>query len=130
MASRIKGIVAEIGGDITKLEIALKSVNKEINQTQVELKDVSKLLKLDPGNTELLAQKHSLLAKVIEETKDKFSTLKEAAETESKLKDLGNQDKTSAVALEKIGQAGESGPFNDQEDECKNRYRKVYSRNR
>ena len=61
MANRIKGITVEIGGDTTKLQNALKQVNGEIKTTQSQLKDVEKLLKLDPGNTELLAQKHKLL---------------------------------------------------------------------
>ena len=51
MASRIKGITVEIGGDTTKLQTALQGVNKEIKNTQSQLKDVEKLLKLDPGNT-------------------------------------------------------------------------------
>ena len=58
MASRIKGITVEIGGDTTKLQNALKGVNSSIKSTQSELKDVEKLMKLDPGNTELLVQKH------------------------------------------------------------------------
>ena len=57
--SRIKGITVEIGGDTTKLQSALKCVNSEIKNTQSQLKDVEKLLKLDPGNTELLAQKQN-----------------------------------------------------------------------
>ena len=60
MASRIQGITVEIGGDTTKLQTALKGVNSEIKNTQSQLKDVEKLLKLDPGNTELLSQKHKL----------------------------------------------------------------------
>lgn len=59
--SRIKGITIEIGGDTTILQTALKGVNTEIRNTQAQLKDVENLLKLDPGNTELLAQKHRLL---------------------------------------------------------------------
>ena len=62
MASRIQGIIVEIGGDTTKLQNALKGV------------------KLDPGNTELLAQKHKLLAEAVGETKEKLATLKMAAE--------------------------------------------------
>ena len=54
MADRIKGITVEIGGDTTKLSDALKNVNKSIKDTQNQLKDVNKLLKLDPGNTDLL----------------------------------------------------------------------------
>ena len=47
MASRIQGITVEIGGDTTKLSSALSGVNKEIKNTQTQLKDVEKLLKLD-----------------------------------------------------------------------------------
>lgn len=50
MASRIQGITVEIGGDTTKLSKALESVNKSIKGTQSGLKDVNKLLKLDPSN--------------------------------------------------------------------------------
>ena len=67
--SRIKGITVEISGDTTKLHSALKGVNSEIKNTQSQLKDVEKLLKLDPGNTELLAQK--LLSSAVSETKEK-----------------------------------------------------------
>ena len=80
MASRIQGITVEIGGDTTKLQNALKGVNGQIKSTQSQLKDVNKLLKLDPGNTELLAQKHQLLAEAVSETKEKLATLKTAAE--------------------------------------------------
>lgn len=55
MANRIMGITVEIGGDTTKLQTALKGVNGQIKSTQQQLKDVDKLLKLDPGNTEMLA---------------------------------------------------------------------------
>lgn len=68
MANRIKGITAEIGGDATKLQTASKGVNSEIKNTQSQLKDVEKLLKLDPGNTELLAQKQKLLGDAVKET--------------------------------------------------------------
>lgn len=65
MANRIKGITVEINGDTTKLSKALEGVNKNIRNTQTQLKDVEKLLKLDPTNTELLAQKHSLLTNCV-----------------------------------------------------------------
>ena len=79
MAGRIQGITVEIGGDTTKLQTALKGVNTEIRNTQSQLRDVDKLLKLDPGNTELLAQKHRLLGAAVKETKEKLETLKTAA---------------------------------------------------
>ncbi len=73
MANRIKGITVEIGGDTTKIQTALKQVNTEIKHTQSELRDVNKLLKLDPGNTELISQKHKLLGQALEETKNKIN---------------------------------------------------------
>ena len=132
MASRIQGITVEIGGDTTKLQTALKGVNGEIKNTQAQLKDVNKLLKLDPGNTELLAQKHKLLGEAVEETKNKLATLKQAAaqantalangeisqeqydalqreiiETEQDLKKLETQANQSATAVQKIAASGE-----------------------
>ena len=80
MANRIKGITVEIGGDTTKLSKALEGVNKDIKGTQTQLKDVQKLLKLDPTNTELLSQKHKLLADAVSATKEKLEVLKTAAE--------------------------------------------------
>ena len=79
MASRIQGITVEIGGDTTKLSSALSSGNKEIKTTQSQLKDVEKLLKLAPTNTELVAQKQRLLGDANKGTKDKLDTLKTAA---------------------------------------------------
>ena len=79
MASRIKGITVEIGGDTTKLSTSLKGVNSEIRNTQAQLKDVDKLLKLDPKNTELLSQKQQLLANSVEATKTKLEALRTAA---------------------------------------------------
>lgn len=70
MANRIKGITVEIGGDTTKLQTALKGVNGQIKNTQSALKDVEKLLKLDPTNTTFLAQKQKLLTQAIGETKE------------------------------------------------------------
>lgn len=78
MADRIKGITIEIGGDTTGLNKALSGVNSEIRNTQSQLKDVERLLKLDPTNTELLKQKQKLLADAVGETKSKLDTLKEA----------------------------------------------------
>jgi len=134
MASkRIQGITVEIGGDTSKLTAALRDVDKSLSTTQGNLRDVNKLLKLDPGNTELLAQKHRLLGDAVKETKERLETLKTAAqqaneqlakgeisqnqydalqreiiETEDKLKKLESQASQSAVAIQKIGLAGEN----------------------
>ena len=76
MANRVRGISVELSADTTKLQTALKGVNTQIRSTQSQLKDVEKLLKLDPTNTELLSQKQKLLKQAVGETKDKLDTLK------------------------------------------------------
>ena len=76
----IKGITIELGGDTTKLQDALKDVESKLRSTQAALKDVNKLLKLDPGNVELLTQKEKLLNDSIQGTEEKLKTLKEASE--------------------------------------------------
>lgn len=78
MADRVKGISVVIDGDTTKLSKALNGVNKEIKTTQSELKDINNLLKMDPGNTELLKQKQESLSKAIKETEEKLKMEKEA----------------------------------------------------
>ena len=79
MASgKIKGITIEIGGDTTKLGKAIENSEKQSRSLQGELKQIDKLLKFDPGNTELLAQKQEVLGKVIGETSDKLDTLRKA----------------------------------------------------
>ena len=81
MASkRIKGITIELDGDATGLNDALKDVDRSLSETQSALKDVDRLLKLDPTNTELLAQKQKLLQRSIGDTEDRLKTLKTASE--------------------------------------------------
>lgn len=80
MAGRIKGIMIEIGGDTTGLDKALKSVNSSITKTQSALNDVNRLLKLDPSNTVLVAQKQQLLLQAVSQTKEKLEALESAQE--------------------------------------------------
>jgi phage-related minor tail protein len=130
--SYFRGITVEIGGDTTGLSKALSGVNKEIRNTQSQLKDVNKLLKLDPTNTTLLAQKQELLKSAVGETKNKLTQLKsvqdqmdaglkngsvtqqqydawrrEIIETEQELKNLGkeakNTDSSIFATLKQIG---------------------------
>lgn len=75
---KIAGITVEIGGDTTKLGKALTDVDKKSRDLKSELKEVDKALKLDPKNTELLAQKQQVLAEAIKNSKDKLDKLKEA----------------------------------------------------
>lgn len=135
MASNIKGITVEIGGNTGPLDKALKGVNSTTRNLQSELRQVQRGLKFNPSSTELLAQKQKVLAEQIENTKQKLNTLKEAQQqvqqqfnsgkigedkyrafereietTENKLKNLQQQFNTTSPALQSFGQkAGEVG---------------------
>ena len=98
-----------------------------MSSTQRSLKDVNKLLKLDPSNTTLLTQKQQLLQKEINGTARKLNTLKEVdkqakaqleagtlgkdkydalqreiIETEQQLKNLKKTAGSGSAAMEKI----------------------------
>lgn len=89
--SRIKGITIEIGANTVKLTEAIRKVDSNLKETQADLRDVNKLLKLDPGNVQLLAQKQELLKKATEDTAEKLRIEKEALE---QLKASPDADKT------------------------------------
>jgi TP901 family phage tail tape measure protein len=76
MAETIRGINVVIGADTTKLSKALSDVNKKSKDIQSELRQVERLLKFDPKNTTLLAQKQQLLSQAIENTSEKLNRLK------------------------------------------------------
>jgi len=78
--AKVRGITIELGADTSGISKALGQLNGEINKTSKELKDVERLLKLDPKNTELLAQKQRLLTKAIGESEKKVESLKQAQE--------------------------------------------------
>ena len=78
MAGSIKGLIVEIGGDTSGLQKALKSVNSATSSLSKELRGVNSLLKLDPSNTTLLAQKQKILANEIDSTSKKLEALKNA----------------------------------------------------
>lgn len=128
MAGNIKGITIEIGGNTTKLDRALREVNKTSKDLNNQLKDVEKSLKFNPGNSELIAQKQRMLAESVENTKEKLKLLKEAQEqarralengdvgqdeyealrrevikTENQLKSLEGQQKKINAAMDKMG---------------------------
>lgn len=93
-SGRIRGITIEIGGETTKLEKALAGVNSTLKTTGASLKDVNKLLKLDPKNTELLQQKQKLLGDAIKTTKEKLK------EEEAALAKMKENDTTGEVSKE------------------------------
>lgn len=92
MAGNIKGITIEFRGETTKLDKALKDVEKNTKNLDKELKQVNNALKFNPTNVELWRQKQQLLTEKIKDTKDKLDLLKQA---QAKM-DASGVDKTSA----------------------------------
>lgn len=126
-STKIKGITIELGADTNGVVKALKNVDSQLKQTQAQLKDVDKLLKLNPGNTELLTQKQKALESSISLTKQRLEELKNAQngvekgsaqwdaiqreiiETEGNLKNLEGQYKSfGSVASQQIKAVGSS----------------------
>src|SRR5699024_3733497 len=128
MAKRIKGITIELDGETKGLDKALSDVNKRSRNLQGELRQVDRLLKFSPKDTDLLAQKQKLLGDQVEATKSKLSQLQDAeaqvqaqlergdmkeeqyrafqreiVETESKLKHYSSQLKNGERDLNSLG---------------------------
>ena len=101
MASRIKGITVEIGGDTSGLEKSLSAVNNSIKKTQSQLRDVNNLLKLDPSNTILLAQKQELLQSAIGDTEKKLQALEQAQTDVAKAFERGDLGKDQYMAFQR-----------------------------
>lgn len=92
MAGDVKGICIEFRGDTTKLDKALRTIQKETKSIDTELKNVNKALKFNPTSVELWRQKQDLLKRKIGETEDKLKALKAA----QKDLDAKGVDKSSA----------------------------------
>lgn len=97
--SKLAGITLEIGGDTTELSKALQQPNKEAADLQSKLKAVDQALKLDPTNTDLLAQKQRLLSESITTTESKLKLLKQAQD--EFIKSGKNVDSAEYIELEK-----------------------------
>lgn len=94
--NKIRGVTIEIGGDTSKLSESLREVDSTLKNTQKQLSDVNRLLKLDPKNTELLRQKTELLNKSISESEKKVKDLRAAQEQ------LGGRTKENAEQYDAI----------------------------
>lgn len=101
-STKIRGITIELGADTSGISNALKDVNGDLSNTQRQLKDVDRLLKLDPTNTELLEQKQRLLGDSVEGTKKKLEQLEKAQkEVGKRLQETGEgQEQYDALTRE------------------------------
>lgn len=137
MAGNLKGLTIELAGDTTKLDKALKDIDAKTSSLSRELGQINKLLKLDPTNVSLLAQKQKVLSEAIENTSKKLDTLKDAEKqvqaqfergeaseeqvralqreiiaTENKLKGYEAAAKETADAVDDLGKESEDASDN------------------
>lgn len=97
--AKVRGITIDLGVDASGVASGLKSVNSSLNSTSRELKDIDRLLKLDPSNVTLLAQKHETLQRAITQTRDKLDLLKKAEEQlQAEMKDGGTEEQQKQLA--------------------------------
>ena len=116
--NKIKGLTVEIGGDTTNLGKALESVNKKSSDISSELGEINRLLKFDPDNAELLAQKQKVLADAVTNTSEKLEKLKEAEKQVQKQFERGEVSEEQVRALQREIIATE-GKLNHYQDEAK-----------
>ena len=127
MAGNIKGITIEIGGDTTKLDKALKDVNKNSRDLNKQLREIDKSLKFNPGNTELVSQKQRVLAESVENTKKKLETLKIAQEQAAEALARGEigQDEYDALTREIIKTENQLKSLQGELDKTNNKWNEV-----
>lgn len=140
-----KGLTVKIGADTSELGKALDKVESKSKDLSKELSAVNKLLKMDPGNADLLAQKQKILAEAVSNTSEKLETLKEAerevqeqfergeasaeqvrslqreiAATEQKLEGYKRAAKETQDAVDNLGNSTEESAdaLDDQEDKA------------
>lgn len=97
--AKVRGITIDLGVDTSGFASGLKSANSAINSTAKELRDIDKLLKLDPSNVTLMAQKQETLQRAVTQTKDKLDLLKEAEEKlKAEMVDGGSEEQQRQLA--------------------------------
>lgn len=99
--NKIKGLTVEIGGDTTKLGKALEGINKKSRDLSSELGEINRMLKFDPGNADLLAQKQKVLAEAVDNTSEKLEILREAEKQVQKQFEKGEVSEDQYRALQR-----------------------------
>lgn len=126
--TKVRGITIELGADTSGISKALGDVNRDINDTQKQLRDVERLLKLDPKNTELLAQKQKLLATAISDTKTKLDAVKQAekaAQQQFEKGDIGEKQ-YDAIKREVVATTAELKRLEDAAEDAEKAASKIH----
>lgn len=127
MATKVRGITIELNGDTTGLTKSLDKASESVKSTKAQLKDVERLLKLDPTNTELLRQKQELLSKAVKDTGEKLETLKKAEEQMKADKVAENSEQFMALKREIEATEGELQKLTKEAEKTTSAFDKIKS---
>lgn len=97
IGGKVKGITIEFNGDTTKLGNALKQIDSKSKSVDRSLQQVNRALRFNPKNTELVAQKQTLLKQKIDQTNQRLEALRQ---TQKKLDDDPSVEKDSQEYME------------------------------
>ena len=123
---KINGLTIAINADTSGVTSGLKDLTTQSVSLTKQLKSVESLLKMDPGNTDLIATRQRLLAESVDTTRKRLEALKGAQEdvqaamergdigtdeyiafqkelvlTEKRMKDLGDETEETGKDMEK-----------------------------
>lgn len=132
MAKKVSGLTVAIKADTTGVTSGLKDLTSQSMDASKQLRTVNDLLKLDPTNTELLAQKQALLADSVDTARQKLDALRgaqndvqaafergditreqyiafqeEIVRTEDRMRGLESQADNTGAEIEETGQQSE-----------------------
>ncbi|MBQ5339805.1 MAG: phage tail tape measure protein [Oscillospiraceae bacterium] len=133
---KINGITIAINADTSGVTSGLKDLTSQSVSLTKQLKSVESLLKMDPGNTDLIATRQKLLAESVDTTRKRLEALKGAQEdvqaamergdigtdeyiafqkelvlTEKRMKELGDETEDTGKDMEKAEK--QSGKFGE-----------------
>lgn len=77
-SNRLRGITIQIGAETTELNNAMRDINTQAGSLQHELIEVNRLLRVDPGNVELLAQQQALYSDQLDNSRERLQMLRQA----------------------------------------------------
>ena len=121
-SNKIKGLTVEIGGETTELTAALKDVDKASKASSDELKEIERLLKMDPKSAELLSQKMTVLGESVSKAREKLQILQDAEKSAREQFERGEigEDQLRALQRETVYAENKLKKLELQYDDVKN----------
>lgn len=98
---KINGLTIAINADTSGVTSGLKDLTSQSVSLTKQLKSVESLLKMDPGNTDLIATRQRLLAESVDTTRKRLEALKGAQEDVQAAMERGDIGTDEYIAFQK-----------------------------